>query len=360
MRLVAKALLTASAQASANLAIDVSPNARIGIEVRPSVLGKGNLVNAQIIAFLNSTLDFSATVTGSVGTGTNPTYSYKYGAYLYYNLGYGGFANVLGDTWNWHFTPVFLYSIPGQRYTIYENSNVESDVTLNSKRDVKIPADNSGDNEIGLFHDDDDDYDAVWDDGGLKTYVPPASHVHHRRSHSTNPFTDNCQIFSSNQVNTNNGENRLVRGICDGIFEWFASDGASSDGVTLTWDPNRRNVRDAYTCNRWTGGSYCTEQNEQFNADTGLLATRISISCDEFPFGGTEEGGDWGAKYAPRRRPPTANCVPQWQQTLQGVCNGTYLTLLLAIFLILSTDNSRTTEHFVHQRGILRPRYRLK
>ncbi|KAL4756602.1 uncharacterized protein BDW70DRAFT_164334 [Aspergillus foveolatus] len=88
----------ASAQASANLAIDVSPNARIGIEVGPSVLGKGNLVNAQIVAFLNSSLDFSATVTGSVGTDTDPVYSYKYGAYLYYNLGYGGFANILGDT----------------------------------------------------------------------------------------------------------------------------------------------------------------------------------------------------------------------------------------------------------------------
>ena len=80
----------ASAQASANLAIDVSPNARIGIEVGPSILGKGNLVNAQIIAFLNSTLDFSATVTGSVGTGTSPTYSYNCGAYIYYNLGHGG------------------------------------------------------------------------------------------------------------------------------------------------------------------------------------------------------------------------------------------------------------------------------
>jgi hypothetical protein len=95
-------------------------------------------VNAQIIAFLNSTLDFSASVTGSVGTGTTPTYSYKYGAYLYYNLGYGGFENILGDIWNWHFTLVYLYSIPGQKYTIYENSNVESDATLNAKRDVKI------------------------------------------------------------------------------------------------------------------------------------------------------------------------------------------------------------------------------
>lgn len=67
----------ASAQASANLAIDVSPNARIGIEVGPSVLGSGNLADAQIIAFMNTTLEFSATVRGSVGTSTEPTYSYE-------------------------------------------------------------------------------------------------------------------------------------------------------------------------------------------------------------------------------------------------------------------------------------------
>ncbi|KAJ6060310.1 hypothetical protein N7444_002164, partial [Penicillium canescens] len=370
----------ASAQASANLAIDVSPNARIGIEVGPSVLGKGNLVNAQIIAFMNSTLDFSAIVTGSAGTDSSPTYSYKYGAYLYYNLGYGGFANILGDTWNWHYTPVYLYSLPGQKYTIYENSNVESDATLNSKRDIKILPD--GD-EKGLFHDDDDE-DAIWNDNGLEPYVPPASHVHRRRTHmhlhhkahhsyhdksnatshipnvgsvifkradvdddATDPprialyvpilpfcvkglltFINNCRTFSTIQVVAQNGPSKSVRGICDGIFGWFASDGASSDGVTLTWDPNRRDARDVYTCNGWTDyddenkrNSYCTSQKKALNEAAGLPEKKMTISCDEFPFGGTEEGGDWGAKYKPHRVPPTANCVPQWQQSLQGNCN---------------------------------------
>ncbi|KAJ6151670.1 hypothetical protein N7470_006798 [Penicillium chermesinum] len=232
----------ASAQASANLAIDVSPSARI--------------------AFLNSTLDFSATVTGSIGTDTDPTYTYKYGAYLYYNLGYGGYANILGGTWNWHFTPVYLYSVPGNKYTIYENSNVESDATLNSKRDVKILSDAD---EKGLFHDDYDD--ALSADSGLEPYVPPASHFHHRRNHmhlhrkeadsddGTNPDTagvssftgsqkfdclspgTNSQLFQNFAVVTTDGSSQTVRGICDGIFGWFGSDGASSDGVELTWDP---------------------------------------------------------------------------------------------------------------------------
>lgn len=348
-------------------------------------MGKGNLVNAQIIAFLNSTLDCSATVAGSVGTGTSATYSYKYGAYLYYNLGYGVFANILGDTWNWHFTPVFLYGTPSQKYTIYENSNVDSDATLISKRDVKILPD---DDEKGLFHDDEDE---VWDNGDLEPYVPPASHLHHRRSHihldrkvqnchheqtnatsvvpyvssmifrrddgdtdmpdaaDTSQFTghqnfqyppsgkneptlpelrcmyqmfpcfqilsltvpDNCQSFSSNQVVSPSGQTKLARGICDGILAWFSADGASSDGVTLIWDPNRRDERDKYTCNAYTGGTYCTQPNQIFNAIAGLNPPKQLVSCDEFPFGGAEEGGDWGAKYAPRKRPPTAKrpCV---------------------------------------------------
>ncbi|KAL5040855.1 hypothetical protein BDW71DRAFT_212703 [Aspergillus fruticulosus] len=389
----------ASAQASANLAIDVSPNARIGIEVGPSVLGKGNLVNAQIVAFLNSTLDFSATVAGSVGTDTDPVYSYKYGAYLYYNLGYGGFANILGDTWNWHYQPVYLYSVPGMKYTIYENSNVESDATLNSKRSFETVSDD--DTEIGVFHDDDDE---VWDDGGLKPYVPPVSHrhghLHHRRVanhahetfNATSPVPDpnvlifkrvdsdgdeemadadntsqfdsyqsfscppsgnnsptlpelryNCQVFSSNQIVTANGASRLVRGICDGILGWFASDGASSDGVTLTWDPARRDDRDEYTCNSWSGGTFCTRQNNQLLTDLNIPPPKTLVSCDEFPFGGAEEGGDWGAKYATRKRPPTANCVPQWQQTLQGNCNGILSTLYTNV-AYFDRDSGSTTE----------------
>ncbi|OQD79993.1 hypothetical protein PENANT_c040G10948 [Penicillium antarcticum] len=397
----------ASAQASANLAIDVSLNARIGIEVGPAILGKGNLVDAQIIAFMNSTLDFSATVIGSVGTYSDPTYAYKYGAYLYYNLGYGGFANILGDTWNWHFTPVYLYSLPGNKYTIYENSNIKADATLNSKRNVKILPDSD---EKGLFHDDNDD--AVWDDSGLEPYVPPATHVHHRRNHmplhhkvhsshdgksnATSPSPDvgsvifkradsddekepdtassssftgsqkfdcpasvnkqptlpefryNCQAFSANQVVTTDGSSQTIRGICDGIFGWFGSDGASSDGVELSWDPNRRDKRDAYTCNIWRDTkkkktkTYCTDQKEKLNAAAGLGKKVNTISCDEFPFGGVEEGGNWGAKYKPHRVPPTANCVPVWQQSLQGNCNGLLSTLYTNVaYFDRNTDSDK-------------------
>ncbi|KAJ5686604.1 hypothetical protein N7536_009223 [Penicillium majusculum] len=145
--------------------------------------------------------------------------------------------------------------------------------------------------------------------------------------------TDNCQAFSANQVVTTDGSSQTVRGICDGIFGWFGSDGASGDGVQLSWDPNRRDKRDAYTCNSWRDTkkkktkTYCTDQKEKLNAAAGLGKKANTISCDEFPFGGVEEGGNWGAKYKPHRVPPTANCVPVWQQSLQGNCNGLLSTL---------------------------------
>ncbi|KAL4756603.1 uncharacterized protein BDW70DRAFT_164336 [Aspergillus foveolatus] len=93
------------------------------------------------------------------------------------------------------------------------------------------------------------------------------------------------------------------------------------------WDPARRDDRDEYTCSSWSGGTFCTRQNNQLLTDLNIPPPKTLVSCDEFPFGGAEEGGDWGAKYATRKRPPTANCVPQWQQTIQGNCNGILSTL---------------------------------
>ena len=151
-------------------------------------------------------------------------------------------------------------------------------------------------------------------------------------------FIYNCRTFSTNQVIAHNGPSKSVRGIYDGVLGWFASDGASSDGVTPTWDPNRRDARDAYTCNGWTDyddenkrNSYYTSHKKAPNKAAGLPEKNLTITCDEFPFSGTEEGGDWGAKHKPHRVPPTANCVPQWLQSLQGNCNSK--SFYLHIFL---------------------------
>lgn len=171
----------ASAQASAQLAIDVSPSAQIGINVGPSILGKGNLVDAQIIAFVNGTLEFSAKVSASAGTNTDPTFTYRYGAYLYYNLGYGGYANILAGTWNWHYQPVYLYNIPGMRYTIYENDNVESDAPAGSKRSIeRLPELQEGHNRAIFINEDDVGHESD-NTATVEPYPPPTNPLRHHR-----------------------------------------------------------------------------------------------------------------------------------------------------------------------------------
>lgn len=161
---------SASAQAEAKLFVDVSPNAKIGINVGPSVLGKGNLVDAQILAFVNSTLEFSASASALAGTKSDPTVTYTYGAYFYYNLGYGGFANILAGTWNWNYQPVFLYNPPGMRYPIYESDSLEPDPVPGLKRSME-----------GLqSHEEFPDWGQSAN-ASLEPYAPPIQQLRHHR-----------------------------------------------------------------------------------------------------------------------------------------------------------------------------------
>ncbi|RMJ20847.1 hypothetical protein PHISP_08283, partial [Aspergillus sp. HF37] len=146
----------------------------IGINVGPSVLGKGNLVDAQILAFVNTTLEFSASASASAGMSSDPTVTYDYAAYFYYNLGYGGFANILAGTWNWHYQPVFLYNPPGMRYTVYESDNVEPDTAPGHKRSLKDSPiiEKSLDNRT--------DHGSTVG-ASIEPYVPPAQRLHHHR-----------------------------------------------------------------------------------------------------------------------------------------------------------------------------------
>ncbi|KAL4860436.1 hypothetical protein BDV12DRAFT_205062 [Aspergillus spectabilis] len=340
----------ASAQASAALAINVSPNARLGIEVGPSVLGSGNLVDAQIITFMNTTLEFKATVQGSLGTSTDPSYSYEYGAY---SITIWGMAGM----------PI---SWAGMKYTIYHNDNVESDTSLNSKRDLH--------RESGFGHDHDtlnelsepsvfDDTDKTGINNVIKPYkapsLPPKQLRHnwqksvqvvssandwrHANTTSLTPragslfykqaddgdppmpdadaaasaqffnhqyftcparglrdpilpdFRYNCKVFSAIQAQAN-GNSRLVRGICDGILGYLGQRAlpTGGGGLVLTWDPNCRTERDAYSCNLWGNDqSSCTAQDKELRADLGITSSKYIISCDEFLFGGVEEGSDF-------------------------------------------------------------------
>lgn len=120
---------SASVAASADLNVLVTPEANLGIKIGTSGL---TLVNAQIVGYVNTTLNLHADVTGTVSTSTGNSHSYNYGAYLYYNLGYGAVASLIG--YNWYAKRHDLYT-PPKVVTLYQNGGVSSSSAA-SKRDI--------------------------------------------------------------------------------------------------------------------------------------------------------------------------------------------------------------------------------
>ena len=60
----------------------------MGLRIGGKISGGSPLVDAQLVGYVNTTLRFSASASGSTGTDTGTVASYKYGVYLLYNLGY--------------------------------------------------------------------------------------------------------------------------------------------------------------------------------------------------------------------------------------------------------------------------------
>lgn len=126
----------------------------------------------------------------------------------------------------------------------------------------------------------------------------------------------NCNIFGDSQLNGKGGS-RIVPGICSGIQSFFGIRALANSDMVLTWDPEikRTTVRRLATC----GPSYCSTEEETLQRLTA--DSSIRISCDEFPFAGTEEGGNFLRTLNQNPGEAQTTCVPAWQNTLQGNCN---------------------------------------
>lgn len=94
-------------------------------------------------------------------------------------------------------------------------------------------------------------------------------------------------------------------------------------GIELTWDPPRSTGRREIACPRTKGKPFCDAENINLGKGIGLGDhTSGLVSCDEFPFASTEEGGHFFGQVADHKTPVNAKCVPVWQQNIQGKCNG--------------------------------------
>ncbi|KAI4193916.1 MAG: hypothetical protein LQ350_008076 [Teloschistes chrysophthalmus] len=324
----------AKVRIDAAIDINVTPEANMGIRVGGKISGGSPLVDAQLVGFVNTTLRFSAYAEGDVSSDTAPASSYGYGVYFLYNLGYGAYASIKFFP-NWALKPRNVFN-PMKQVTIYKKSGSFTGVT---KRTIDPPdillgpriprrglLDDWEGAEISPIDDVHESY--AMDirnllgkraDGSLPTTQPGFSTAQLACPPGNTPqiripdFRLSCTaMFVDSQVAGAN-----VPGICTGIRDWYLAGGLANSAVTLTWDTNKKrsDTRRGQTC----GDSYCGPEQTRLRGLTGDRS--LEISCDEFPFASSEEGGDFYSTLTTNPRQASKVCVPRWQQQHQSNCN---------------------------------------
>ncbi|KAJ5726591.1 uncharacterized protein N7483_007948 [Penicillium malachiteum] len=327
-----KPTFEASVQASAQLDFKVTPEASIGITIGGnSFLSSMSLASATVSGFVNNTLRFMASAAASVSadtTGASASASYNYGAYLLYNVGFGGQANILNYAWNMATT--YLYTT-AKDYELYGGSGIMStNVTTNRDldglpgqdwhqmvekrksqpnifkrthaRDVtehlpwiykRSSVDDDGDTNMGgtacftggvLACPDDtcstgSDLDS--DDTACTPTVPS--------------LLINCAWFGTDQVTGTKGSTNIA-GICENMQTFLNWRNLNlNPGATFTYD---------------TSDGAAESNREETCSDSQYYELTSTASA--------EEGGNW---YGDIPIAPALECAPAWQQGMQAQCN---------------------------------------
>ncbi|KAL8852652.1 MAG: hypothetical protein Q9221_002412 [Calogaya cf. arnoldii] len=129
----------------------------------------------------------------------------------------------------------------------------------------------------------------------------------------------NCNIFQPQQINGPAGGFSTAFGICTGVQAFMRRRTLANSQYPLTWDNEGK--RSTARRNRACGSAYCTATQNNLANLAGLNAGVIQLSCDEFPFASTEEGGDYLTTLRSNPTFAQKTCVPAWQNSLQGNCN---------------------------------------
>ncbi|KAK3896731.1 hypothetical protein C8A05DRAFT_39720, partial [Staphylotrichum tortipilum] len=115
------------------------------------------------------------------------------------------------------------------------------------------------------------------------------------------------------------GQQTITQGIATNVQKFFTK--------RQIPDPAGRDPRRKFACGvsgTVFGTSYCDNDNLLLSLQLGLSSANsvAFTSCDEFPFASSEEGGSYFGTLAVGATAVSTLCVPQWQQTIQGKCNG--------------------------------------
>ena len=152
-------------------------------------------------------------------------------------------------------------------------------------------------------------------------------------------------MYGFNHVTGHRGTFDASRALCRGT------------SCTLTYDGNNsnRNRRRSQSCeDRATGLSPCAPFNDDYEqylwgpGSTGNRPNGGFVSCDEFPFASSEEGGnaydDPAGTITNSLFGVKTICAPTWQQNLQANCNGKLpitATIIGSVFFHVSCPHSK-------------------
>jgi hypothetical protein len=103
----------------------------------------------------------------------------------------------------------------------------------------------------------------------------------------------NCAPISFANVNLQGPSGTVaIPGICSSVRRYLTAHGINTDQYPLHWDPSYSPDRRKETCSEARSPCSGTSgENARYKAATGINAALVS--CDEFPFASSEEGG-WG------------------------------------------------------------------
>ncbi|KAI9892808.1 MAG: hypothetical protein M1814_000967 [Vezdaea aestivalis] len=356
----------ASVAAEADFDVIVTPEVNFGLKIGGGI-GKlqGTLMDAQIVGFVNNTLRFHIDAQAATST-SGASAKLKYGVYLIYNLGMGGYANFANGIYSWAVKSRLLFP-ESKQYPLYENQ-VSTSTTKGGKRSF-VPR-WSKVNERGLLNP--HDGDGIFEIGEARS-LQSESPVLRNWSQKISPVaslgkrdvvdtfasfaqgliqcpdsSDGKCLYDSPKLKRSNHLDRRVpgilpcktpslvynclffpslnvrgyqaTGICDNVRNFYNAIGLPND-LELTWDNANQDARRADAC-PGRGANYgfdpaagfCATTNDMFAMFTGVQSPRLPFSCDEVPMASSEQGGTY---YRARK----AECVPAYQQTLQGNCH---------------------------------------
>ncbi|KAF7548173.1 hypothetical protein G7Z17_g7224 [Cylindrodendrum hubeiense] len=309
----------AGVQVKAELDVIIQPEANVGIKIGGGKWTGGRaLVDAQITAYMRGILQFWAT--GKVTT-TSKSFDYQYAAYFYYNLGYKAKATVL--EWSkWALGERSAY--PSDRQVTLYKQNGSIPLTADEKK-RSIDLVTYGNDTLGLSELGDDSLfrraNADDDDDGSNMSLDPnkpqfSSNVKCPAGSSTDitipELRFNCAAFPPISIVGINGQPYLLEDMCKGYKT------VSNLPMTLTHaagfnDQQNKLVEKRRGKQCPTG--YCAPLTKAFHAGVGYTGSKRILECDEFPWGSSDEGGDFKDN-ADRSQ----LCVPSFQNGLGGAC----------------------------------------